>query len=118
MPIDYPLNGNSPVGGRPEGYISGPFHRHGAFHQEYIRRVRREMTRRFSVDRVQELCDQYETLLIADLQLVEAMTGSTDNTRRRQIRDAYDYIMNFTVRRLEYLDGVLPVSVDDWALMD
>ncbi len=118
MPIDYPLNGQSPVGGRPVGYLSGPLHSHQPFHEEYKRRVRREMTRKFSVERLQELCDQYEELLLADLKLEEAMTGATQNSRRRQIRDAYDYIMNFTVRRLDYLDGVLPVSVDDWRLID
>ncbi|MDP8244337.1 MAG: CotH kinase family protein [Candidatus Hinthialibacter antarcticus] len=118
MPVDFPLNGFSPRNGRPEGYISGPFHRHEPFHEEYKRRVRREMTRRFSTERVQELCDQYEQLLLTDLALEEQYTGSKDNLRRSQIVESYDTIMEFTERRLDFLDGVLPVSVDDWALMD
>lgn len=118
MPVNFPLDGRSPLNGRPEGYISGPFHRHTPFHEEYKRRVRREMTRRFSMETVQALCDKYEDLLLADLALEEKYTGSTDNLRRSQVVDAYDTIMLFTQRRLDFLDGVLPAAVDDWMLMN
>lgn len=116
MPLDYPLDGRAPTSGRPPGLISGEFHKHDPFHEEYKRRMRRELTRRFSIDRIQQMADEYEQLLLDDLDLQTDYTGLSGRLRQIQITESYDTIMEFMVKRHDFLDKALPVSVDDWEL--
>lgn len=117
MPLDYPLNGNAPRAGRPPGLISQPFHSVPELHAEYKRWVRHELDYRFSIDTVEALASQYEGLLLDDVDLIDH-SQYNKTTRRRNITRSYDTIREFTDRRHDFLRQRLPVSVEEWALMD
>lgn len=118
MPPEYPLNGQARQAARSPGYISGPFHSYPPYHEEFKRRMRYEMSHRFSEETMQALADHWEQILLKDADLEAQYTGQSAFTRRREITNSYDVIMTFVHLRLQYLDGVLPTSIDDWALME
>lgn len=116
MPVDYPLDGFSPVSGRPPGFISKPFHGIPELHEEYKRRLRSALDSLFSQERMDRLIDETEKLLLEDLVLQENYTGESKPIRREQITSSYAFIRDYVRLRHTYLRNVLPVAVDDWPL--
>lgn len=119
MPIDYPLNGQARQGARTPGILSHPFHSIPEHHEDFKRHLRHELDDRFSIDRMQARCDEFEQLLLDDLALMSGYTdASWRNRRRDDIINSYNYIMRFVHLRHVYLRERLPTSVLDWALME
>jgi len=119
MPLSFPIDGvaiGASQASRPPGPITAPLHKDTGFYQEYERRLRIELGRRFTKDHVLNKIDEMQTLLWNDVKLIERQTSTTQTRRYDLIRSSYADIKRFVTQRWDYLDGVLPVSVEDWAL--
>jgi hypothetical protein len=116
MPLTFPLDGRARLAAREPGPISKPFHMDEELNKEYLNCVRRELDGLFSINRVDRLAREAETVLLEDLELLEQHIGQERPVRRTQIQDAYSAIRTFVRLRQEYLWKHLPASVDDWAV--
>jgi hypothetical protein len=116
MPLAFPLNGQAAHAAREPGPISRPFHLDEELNAEYLNRLRKELNGLFSKERVGQLIQEAETLLLEDLSLLEQYTGQSRSTRRRNIQNSYNTMRTFLQLRHEYLWSQLPASVEDWAL--
>ena len=117
LPVSFPIDGRAIGSGcawREPGPIYGKIHRDAAFHHDFQVRLRREMSGNFSEDRLFGKIEEVEALLLDDLDLQDSFTGQPNIQRRQQIHNAYELIRTFIRLRREYLDGVLPASVEGW----
>lgn len=119
MPLSFPIDGvaiGAPQASRPPGPITAPLHKDTEFYQEYERRMRIELGRNFTIPKLTNKMDETQALLLNDLKLIEQQTGSSRTRRYDIIRSSYVDIKRFVTQRWDYLNGVLPVSVEDWAV--
>ncbi|MFB3787955.1 MAG: CotH kinase family protein [bacterium] len=119
MPLSFPIDGEAigaPQASRAPGPITAPLHKDTEFYQEYERRMRIELGRRFTIPKLMNKMDEIQTLLLNDLELIEQQTGTRQSRRYNVIRSSYADIKRFVTQRWDYLNGVLPVSVEDWAV--
>jgi hypothetical protein len=116
MPLRYPLNGRARLAGRDPGYITRPLLLIAEFYEEYIRRIQEALDGTFSQERIIDMVDQVETLLLQDLQLLKKQTGQSDSRRRQQIQDASNNMRTFMELRHEYLREQLPAAVENWSI--
>ncbi|MEW6238882.1 MAG: CotH kinase family protein [Candidatus Omnitrophota bacterium] len=115
MPIDFPITGIAP--GSPEltgrnlvGVIGRPFHMDADLHREFVQKVREALDGLFSLDRVNGMIQEAETLLNQDLDLLEQYLGRPRNDRRNQIKTSYDTLRRFLRLRHEFLRTQFPAS--------
>ena len=117
MPVTFPIDGvavGATQASRPPGRVLSPLHKDKQFYQDYLLRLRHEITRAFSEKRLFDKIDEMQNMLLDDLQLMERLTGVNRPERYTQIRQSYSGIKTFITQRRAYLDGVLPVPVADW----
>ncbi|RJP21410.1 MAG: hypothetical protein C4527_23595 [Candidatus Omnitrophota bacterium] len=119
MPTTFPIDGVA-IGGtqasRNPGPVTSKIHRDAAFHQQYILSLRDELNRHFTEEKLFGKIDEMKSLLTTDLRLLENQTGANRAARYQHIEQGYTEIQTFISRRIEYLHGVLPVSVEQWQL--
>ena len=116
MPVDFPLDGKAAQSSRAPGPISRPFHRIGELHEDYKLRLRQGLNGLFSQERIGAMIDDVEEFLLEDLELQQDYTNRSVSTRKNQIIESYNTMRTFLRLRHQYLDGVLPVLVNDWQL--
>lgn len=116
MPLTYPYDGRAAAASREPGRVSRPFHSDPELNETYIYRLRDALSGLFSIERIEGKVDAWETLLIEDTDLIEQYTKTSKQIRRNQIRNSYDVIRAFMRLRHQYLQSVLPVSVENWPL--
>lgn len=119
MPLSFPIDGNA-IGdtnvSRSPGPITSPMHQEPQFYADYIKKLGYELNRTFSHDKMYQKMDLCQELLLEDLELIHSQTGRTVETRKQQIQESYDTLKLYVDRRREYLQPLLPVSVQDWQL--
>lgn len=118
MPLSFPIDGvaiGAPQASRAPGPITSPLHKDPEFYREYERRLRIELSRHFTIPKLTSKMDETQSLLLNDLKWIEQQTGTSRTRRYDIIRSSYVDIKRFVAQRWDYLDSVLPVSVEDWA---
>ena len=116
MPTAFPLNGRAKYESREPGPITGPFHRDRIYNQQYLDRLKYEMSHKFTEEFLFKKIQENETLLQDDLLLQEKFTGTSDAEARQRITESYNIIRSFIKLRRAYLNKQLGTPVQDWSL--
>lgn len=117
MPVTFPLDGVATGGtqaSRDPGPITAPLHRDQEFYQDYLLHLRYEFERNFTEEKLFHRMDETRMLLLEDLDMITRQSGKSMINRNTQIKDSYRQIRQFIQLRRQYLDAVLPTSVQDW----
>ncbi len=107
--IDSPLN--KPAISFMPGIVTQPMHKEASFHQAYLDRLQRELDERLAEDRLIQLANALETILLDDLHRMETYTGNNQDRRRKLIQNAYQAIRQFIHDRHVYLRSIVNAEV-------
>ena len=118
MWINFPLTGEIIEKGINvrKGILSAPMHSITSYHQAYLERLQSELNGRLAQDRLLEMADERESLLLDDVNQMEKFTGNNEDKRRKAITDGYKKIRQFIKDRYVYLRSVLPTDISDFML--
>lgn len=98
------------------GIITNPMHKEESFHQAYLDKLRTELDGRLAENRLVQIADEKEELLLDDLQMMETYTGINQDKRRKVIQNTYEEIRQFIHKRHIYLRGVLNAGVENFMM--
>lgn len=116
MPLEFPLNGRSPMAGRDPGPVSRPLHRVTEFHERYLQQMGQALNGLFSIERMTTQFQEAQDLLLEDLRQEAQYTGIYRTRRESQIRSAYQTMETYLHLRHEFLRPLLHTPVTDWVL--
>ena len=109
FPLTYPLDGRYPGNGRERAsdnrFFSQPYHTQPDLDQLYRDEVLAHVqpSAAFTSEAMAPIVDAIETVLLEDLELLEAEIGATQEPRRAQILDAYGAVRGYIQDRVTFL---------------
>ncbi|MEW6234105.1 MAG: CotH kinase family protein [Candidatus Omnitrophota bacterium] len=119
MPTTFPIDGvavGAAQASRAPGPVTSNLHKDAEFHTQYLHFMRNELDRGFSDEKMFSKMDEMESLLRMDLEKWETQSRSRRADRHTIIHQSYTDIKTFVTQRRLYLNGALPVSVEDWEI--